>query len=553
MSGPYVYDSTTYRAVFERTFTFLSGFVRNTHRYAERLALLDPETDRSWTYAQLGADVDRLAAGLAAYGVRTGDVVAFQLFNSPEFALLYLAAQRVGAIATPINYRFSAGEVAHVLDDSAPAVFVYDDSLAEPVEALGLAERPPGLVVTVPTQEKPATQDRHTSVVAFAELLATGAPVPAYPQTTTWQETTRLYTSGTTSVPKGVSLPSVAEVLTAHDVIMHFPLTPEDRTLNMSAWFHRGGLSVGGPNPVFYVGATAVVMRRFEAQACLDLVAELSLTYLAGTPTNLAMLAEAQSARARDLTSLHGIVAMGAPLERAACLRYQRVLTPRLFNGYGTTEAFWNTILRPVDLPDRSGTVGRACTDDDVAVVRIYDDRYADPDDLVARDGTEVGEVVMRSAKAGLHYVNEPVDDEAHFRDGWFYSGDLATWDAQEYITVVGRRDDMIISGGENVYPSQVEEALDEHPMVADSMVVGMPDERWGQLVVAFVEPAGAGLSAAECDRHCRDHPMLSDFKRPRAYRFVEALPRTATGKKLHYRMRASLFRPEIVAELERP
>jgi acyl-coenzyme A synthetase/AMP-(fatty) acid ligase len=302
-------------------------------------------------------------------------------------------------------------------------------------------------------------------------------------------------------------------------------------------------------------------MRDFDADRCLDLVADEGLTYLIGAPTNLALLADAQAARPRDLGTLRGIVTMGAPLERAACLRYQALLTPRIFNGYGTTEAFWNTLLRPVDLPDHAGSAGRACTDDDVAVVRVYDDRPAEPTDLAERDGREIGEVIVRSVKSGYAYVRAadpssaptPAPGADRFRQGWLYSGDLATWDGDGYVTVVGRKDDMIISGGENVYPVQVEEVLNSHPLVSDSIVVGLPDERWGEIVVAYVVAAGPGLSAADCDKHCLAHPMLADYKRPRAYRFVDALPRTATGKKMHYVVRAEVREPAGRAALLRP
>jgi acyl-coenzyme A synthetase/AMP-(fatty) acid ligase len=264
------------------------------------------------------------------------------------------------------------------------------------------------------------------------------------------------------------------------------------------------------------------------------------------------MLAAEQERSPRDLGTLKGIVTMGAPLDREACLRYQRTLTARIFNGYGTTEAFWNTFLRPGDLPEHAGSAGRACTDDDVAVVRIYEDRLAGPADTVAKDGSEVGEVAVRSVKSGYAYVNNAIEQAERFHDGWLYIGDLATWDEDEYVTIVGRKDDMIISGGENVHPTQVEAVLAEHPGVRDAAVVGLPDERWGEIVVAYVVASDSTLDAAALEAHTSDHPMLAGYKRPRLYRFVEELPMTATGKKVHYQVREMARRDAAAGLLQR-
>ncbi len=528
------YDATRLRAVFEGSFTYAAGFARNTHRFASRPALRDPETDRSWTYAALGADVDRVAGWLVRHGAGRGSVVMVELANSPEFAIVYLACHRIGAVFSPTNYRLAPEEVAFIVDDSAPVVLVHDAARTEVLAAaLRAADHHPDHVVTVGGEDD-----------GFADLLAadpvTAEELAATEPRSTWDETTRLYTSGTTGRPKPVPLPSLVEVLSAHDVVMHFPLGPFDKTLNMSPLFHRGGLYSGGPNPVFYVGAELTTLRQFDAERVLDLVETEHLTFLIGAPTNLVQLADAQERRPRDLSSLHGIVTMGAPLDRAAALRYQELLTPRIFNGYGTTETFWNTFLRPEDLPEGAGSTGRASTDDDIAVVRVYDDRLADPTDVVAQDGTEVGEFAVRTVKSGYSYRNPGLEAEK-FADGWFYPGDLATWDEHERVTIVGRKDDMIISGGENVHPVQVEAALQEHPGVADAIVVGVPDERWGQVVVAYVVRAAGRLpeddreAVAVLEEWTGSHPGLARFKRPRRYRFVDELPYNATGKKVHY------------------
>lgn len=532
------YDPSAYKRFFEHEFTYYAGFRRNTHRFADSVAIQCPLTGTSWTYAELGDRVDRLAAGLARAGVQPGDLVVYQLFNGLEFAQLYLATQACGAVGSPINFRLSPGETAFILDDSRPRAYVYDTTLADvAVGALERAEHHPELVVAVGGGEPVPVQNRSRSL-RFEDVLAAAGEQPPVVSRTVYEESTRLYTSGTTGMPKGVPLNSVVEVFSAHDVIMHFLLTPEDRTLNMTPWFHRGGLYAGGPNPAFYLGAQVVPMRTFDAASCLDHVERFGLTFLIGAPTNLAMLAQVQTEQPRDLSTLRGIVTMGAPLEREAALHYQEVLCSRIFNGYGTTEAFWNSFLRPSDLPERAGSAGRACTDDDVAVVQVLGDRLAAPHETVAKDGSEVGEVIVRSPKCAYAYANAPEQDAAKFKDGWLYNGDLATWDSQEYVTIVGRKDDMIVSGGENVHPVQVEEVLNEHPGIADSMVVGIPHERWGRLVVAYVVPAQDDLSAVECERHCRRHPMLAAYKRPRAYRLVDELPMTATGKKVHYKAR---------------
>lgn len=552
-SRAFTYDTTMFRDVFENDFTYFNGFVRNTHRYAERTAITCFQRQRRWTYAELGREVNRLSRALLAAGVGKNDVVMYQMYNCAEWAFVYLACQQIGAINCPINYRLSYGETAYTIDDSKPKVFLYDAALGEMVEkALGSSRHVPSTVVMVDTAGGAAPIGGAVSLADFTAGQPDTDPGIHRPSHV-YDETTRLYTSGTTGLPKGVPLNNINEIFSAHDVIMHFPLSPRDKTLNMTPWFHRGGLYSGGPNPTLYVGAELVPLRQFDPALVLDLVEREGITYLIGAPVTLKALADEQERKPRNLSTLRGIVTMGAPLDRAACIRFQQVLTASIFNGYGTTEGFWNTFLRPYDLPERAGAAGRSCTDDDMAVVKIHPDRLAEPHEFVAKDGQEVGEIIVKpSAKCTFTYFNRPKEAAAKYYKGWLYIGDLGTWDAQEYVTIAGRKDDMLISGGENIQPAQVEAALNEHPDVADSLVVGLKDEKWGQMVVAYVVRKRPSLSAQEMDQFCRNHPMLAAYKRPRYYRFMDALPMTATGKKVHYKVRAKVDEDAAKGLLER-
>ncbi|GGA33774.1 class I adenylate-forming enzyme family protein [Paenibacillus physcomitrellae] len=550
----YTYDVTMFKETFEHEYTYINGFIRNAHRFANRPAVTCTQRERTWTYSELNREVNTLANALLADGVSKNEVVTYQLLNSVEFVLSFLAPQKIGAINSPINFRLSPGETAYILDDSKPAVYIYDAEIKEiALQALEMADHKPRRIVMVdPTGNANEAPEGH---ISFADYLA-GQPEQE-PQTDVrphiYDENTRLYTSGTTGRPKGVPLNHINDVLSAHDVAMHFPLSPVDKTMNMSPWFHRGGLYSGGPIPTLYVGGEVVVLRYFHPKTTLELVEKYGITFLIGAPPMLKMLHDSQAKTPSDLSKLKGIVTMGAPLEREDCIKYQRVLTPNIFNGYGTTEAFWNTFLRPYDLPEMAGSAGRSCTDDDVAVVKVYPDRKAEPDDVVAKDSSEVGEIIVRApGKTTYSYVNNPDQSEKVFYKGWIYIGDMGTWDENEFVTVVGRKNDMIVSSGENIHPVQIEEILNQHPGVKESVVVGVPDELRGEAVVAYIIKEDPELTAKELNKHCSNHPMLAAYKKPRFYRFIDELPYTATGKKKHFVVRALAVEDQKNGLLER-
>ena len=529
------YDIEQFKRVFEKEYTYLNGFMRNVMRKGDSPALHCPLSERTWTYRTLNEDANRLANALRKHGYGYGDVMLYILPNSPEFLFCYLASHKTGMVGAPGNYRLSGGEISLLINDLRPKVLVYDAEYAKIVgEALRLAAYQPELVIVCGEGDRAEAPLDQTSYLEFVEGMSCANPelsrVPSI-----YDETTRFFTSGTTNLPKGVPCNSLNEVLSAHDVMMHFPLTATDVTMNLTPWFHRGGLHSGGPCPVLYAGASMVALRDFSPRLALQYIAKYRITFIIGAPTIAEVISRLSESAHADFSSLRGMVLMGSPLDNEPCRRYMKGITPRIFNGYGTTETFWNTFLRPYDLPEQAGSAGGPCTDDDVRVIRIETAGHASPKAMVPQDSETVGEVVILSpAKSTATYANNEEMTRAKFHDGWLYTGDLATWDEHGYITIVGRKDDMIVSAGENIYPVQIEAILNENPKVAESLVLGIPDPKRGAVVVAAIKPADPSLTEKELKQWCLNHPMLAPYKRPRKYRFVDELPHSGTGKLLH-------------------
>ena len=524
-----------FRSIFESHYTWIEGFMRNVRRYGEKLAMINPDDERQWTYTEMNKECNRLSNALINDGLQKADVIMLQLINCPEFAFGYLAAHKSHAICCPVNFRLKPGELAFNIDDSKPIAIIFNEvNKADVLEALKLTKHQPKKLIVVGG----ASDNQVVSYEDYTRNASDAEPVFDYDYNI-YDETTRLYTSGTTGFPKAVPLTSINEVLSAHDVMIHFPMSYKDITMNTTPWFHRGGLHCAGPCPAFYAGATIVVMGKFNSELTLKYVDQYKISFIIGVPTVLEELADIQERKGFNISTLKGIVTMGSPLERSACIRYQHVLTPNIYNGYGTTETFWNTFLRPFDLPENAGTAGASCVDDDVRVVKIYEDHHAAPDELAAMDGIEVGEVIICSpAKSPYKYANNVGETDRKYANGFIYTNDLATWDKNQFITIVGRKDDMIISSGENIYPTEVEAVLNMHPKVKDCIVTSVPDKMRGQMVTAYIVRDDMTLTPEELDEYCKESPNIANFKRPRFYRFVAQIPFNATGKKLHVKIK---------------
>lgn len=533
----YTYDVETFKDCFEHEFTWINGFMRNVARYPNKNAIYYNIDGKSWTYAQLNADANRLAHAFIQDQLERNDVVMHMLFNSPEFIFSYIASQKAGLINCPVNYRMAPGELAILLEDSKPAVFIYDSFFLDTVkDALKLASYvPPRMVFTGEAKE---AMPGHISFADYISSQSSANPVLDR-KIHIYEETTRLYTSGTTNRAKAVPINSLNEVLSAHDVIMHYPLNERDRTMNLTPWFHRGGIHIGGPTPTLYVGGEVIILREFKPRACLELIQKEKVTYVTGVPSIFALLARAQKSIHADLSSLRGLCSMGSPFSRASLEEYRKLFTPNILNGYGTTETFVNTYMRPWSPLEKCSATGQSCIDDDVRLVKIIKSGHAEPDDLVARDNRETGEIIIKAPnKSTGAYVNNPEMTAQKFYKNFHYTGDVGVWDEDGYITVLCRKDDMIICSGENIYPSQIEAALDENPKVAESAVIGKPDKLHGECVTAYIVSADDSLTVEELRAWCAAHPMLPSYKRPKFFHIVKELPHTATGKLMHYKLR---------------
>lgn len=524
------------RAQFESEYSFLRVFEINARRFGYKTAVSDPVLGKEWTYAQLSDEVNRLANAFYADGVRKGDVVCVSLFNSAEFIFAYLASEKLGAVFCPLNYNWSPREISYAFEDSRPKLFLFDSEIeAFVVKALEDAQfRPEKTIVCGERTAETVVAD----AVAFDKYVAPfDVAAPPKPENVSiYDEIARLYTSGTTGRSKGVPLNRLNETASANEVAMRYPIFSDDVTINTTPWFHRGGFH-GGLMPTLYLGGEVVVLRQFSASVCLRNIQKRRVTILLGVPSAMLLVARRQEKVRAAADSLRLVVMMGSDLEKATCDYLQSVFTNIGFiNSYGTTETFLNTFLETKDLPEMAGTAGRASYCDDVFLVEPIEDGWGDPNVLTPKDGETLGEIVVRcSAKTTGGYYNKPEETARKFRNGCLYTGDLATWDEREYIKVVGRKDDMMISAGENIYPQPIEEAICEFPFVSDCIVTCVPETTRGQALVAYVVLSDKTATLRDLLKLCSESPRLSSFTIPRYFRFVDELPYTATGKKQRF------------------
>jgi fatty-acyl-CoA synthase len=500
-----------------------------THPDREALIEYTQTGVRRMTWGELAATTNRLANALHARGIAGGSRVALMLPNGGEYLLAQQALGLLGATAVQIGYRLKTGEIAHILGNAEPAAtLVHADYLAEMTEARAQAGRADPMIVVGEPGPGAAAQ-RGPEAAAWDRALAAASP-HAPPRTRGGDGGgVIVYTSGTTGKSKGAhrnlrhtGLESVA------DMVLQLGIRGDDRHLVVCPLYHSMAPAFVGI--LMGLGAAIVLMNHFDPVGALDIIARERVTCSLMVPTMLVRITSlpADVLARHDASSLRWVMSGAAPLSTETARRFMDRFGPILWNFYGSTETGLVTLAGPDDHLARPGTIGRALCGNEI---RLLDDAGRE----VAPG--EVGELYARNSMLITGYHRNADATTASQRDGLFSVGDLARRDDDGYYYLESRKHDMVISGGVNIYPREIEDHLHAHPAILDAAVVGVPDPEWGEVLHAFVVVRdGDALTEHDVIEHCR--AGLADFKRPRKVTFVPELPRTPTGKVLKRELR---------------
>ncbi|MFD3311596.1 long-chain fatty acid--CoA ligase [Streptomyces sp. NPDC058694] len=483
---------------------------RRARKTPHRTALIHGDT--TVTYAGLYERTTRLAHALRDSGVRRGDRIAYLGPNHPSYLETLFAAGTLGAVFVPLNTRLAGPEIAYQLTDSGAKALVYGPSFG-------------GLVAGLPGNSDVRT---YVEVGAEYDRLLGAAADEAIDEPVTADDTCIImYTSGTTGRPKGAMLTHGNLTWNAVNVLVDQDLITDERALVSAPLFHTAGLNML-TLPVLLKGGTCVLVEAFDPAATLDLIERHRITFMFGVPTMFEHVARHPRWADADLSSLRMLSCGGSPVPTPLIAAYQeRGLT--FLQGYGMTEASPGVLFLDAEhAVTKAGSAGVPHFFSDVRVVRP---------DLAPAEIGETGEVVVRGPHVMPGYWGLPDETAAVFHDGWFRSGDAARIDEDGYVTIVDRIKDMIISGGENIYPAEIEDQLLAHPDIVECAVIGVPDEKWGEVPRAVVVPReDVELDPDEVLASLAGR--LAKYKIPKSVVLADELPRTASGKLLKSRVR---------------
>ena len=483
----------------------------------DELGVVDPAADETLTFAEWDERVTWTANSLLNAGFEPGDHVSVMVKDSLEFVILLFGGLEVGLVVTPVSYRAPPDRLEYVLDHSDADGIAVDESCADTVAELP-AEALPEVRITVGDVDL-------SESLPYASLTDGSARSPGV-RVTEADPALLLYTSGTTGDPKGVQHVHRNIVEANLMAIPYNRLRPSDTSVALGPLYHVGPL-LANFMPALHVGATNLIQRDFDPIQTLDYIEDEGVTALWGVPTHFNEILSTGTIEDRDTEDVRMIQYSGSAMPEEVVTRCREQFPGVDFvNAYGTTEIILAAFLHPESHDDHLGSIGRAIPNTEV--------RLVDPENPVLNETVEKGEegeILVDTPTCMDGYWKAPEKTERAMIDGWYRTGDLGRRDEEGFLYFVDRKDNMIISGGENIYPAEVEDVLHEHPDVRTGAVIGSPDPEWGQVVTAFVVPATDALSEAGLEEFFLASSSIEDFKRPRRYEFRDALPQTNSGK----------------------
>lgn len=476
----------------------------------DNVALKDDATGRSFTYSQCYALINRGASFLRDnFGVRKGDRVAILSMNEVEYILLFFSLQKLGAIMVPLNVRLTPREIAFMLRDAEPRLIIFQQQFEQTIAAIDSSILPKkripfdgegGLVSHL---FDPSLPSDHVSVDAD---FSTPCMI--------------LYTSGTTGTPKGALITNGMLFWNSINTTMRLNITQADSALIFAPFFHTGGWNVL-TTPFLHRGARLINLRKFDPDRVLHLCDAERVTILFGVPTMMDMMYRSSLFSSVSLKTVRYAIVGGEPMPIHLIRIWQEKGVP-IRQGYGLTEFGPNVFsLNEEDALRKIGSIG---------FPNFYVHAKIVNDAGQELPHNEIGELVLRGPVCTPGYWNNEEATIQSIRDGWFHTGDLVRRDAEGYYYVVGRKKDMYISGAENVYPAEVEQFLQTHPNIREVAVIGVPDEKWGEVGKAFIVlNEGVSMSEEEVIEYCKGN--LAKFKIPKYVEFIESLPKSESGK----------------------
>ena len=498
----------------------------NAKKFPHTIALKDK--DRKFTYPEVNRRVNQLAHSLLDLGLTKGDKVAVLLENCIEIVEVYLATAKTGIVIVPVNFRLVGSEVAYIANNSDAQAFIVQDEFTPTVDAIKpkLTNVDANRYIVVGEQI-----DGYREYEAFIQSYPESEPEIMVEPHDTW---ILIYTSGTTGKPKGVVRSHESHIAFYLINAVDFGFNEHDVCLNVMPLCHIN--STFFTFTFTYIGGTAYIhpARSFQAEEILEIIEREKITFISLIPTHYNLILNVpEAAKKRDVSSIRKLLCSSAPVRKGMKLAIMDFFPGvELYEAYGSTEAGIVTVLKPEDQLRKLGSIGFESLGTDYVMI-------LDEDGKEVNVG-EIGELFSRGPMLFDEYYKMPEKTSASFREGWFSAGDMAKRDEEGFFEIVDRKDNLIITGGEHVYPSEVEKVIGSHPNILDVAIIGLPDEKWGEAVTAFIIPKDPSNPPEEEEiiSFCKD--KIARYKCPKEVYLIsqEEMPRTGSGKILHRALR---------------